>query len=99
MADKGDRKAQSALNKAAKEAALTAKATIWGHGEDRYGSRMGRAVELLKRVADPKDPYTYGHARHAMRPQASEKGIKRASKIPIARRAKKPTVAKHKKSA
>ena len=56
---------------------------------------MGRAVELLKRVADPKDPYTYGHARAAMRPQKSQAGMDRKDR----KRAKKSTVAKHKKSA
>ena len=34
-----------------------------GLGEDQYGSRMGRAVEILKRVADPTDRYTYRDAR------------------------------------
>ena len=58
-----DKAAQSALNKAAKAAAITAEATIWGLGEDRLGSRMDRAVKLLARVADPKDPYRTGDAR------------------------------------
>ena len=49
---------------------------------------------FLKRVADPDDPYTYRDARHAMRPRASEKGLRKDRK-----RAKKPTVAKNKKSA
>ena len=71
-----------------------AEVTIWGHGEDRLGSRMDRAVEFLKRVADPDDPYTYCDARHAMRPRKSEKGLRKDRK-----RAKKPTVAKNKKSA
>ena len=60
---------------------------------------MGRAVGLLKRVADPEDPFRYRDARRAMQPRASEKGSTRASKPPIARRAKKPTVSKNKKSA
>ena len=65
-----------------------AEATIWGLSKDRFGSsRMGRAVAFLKRVADPKDPFNYSQARAAMR---SQKGRKRA---------KKPTVAKTKKSA
>ena len=54
---------------------------------------MGRAVELLKRVADPDDPFTYCKARHAMRPQKSQKGLHKDRK-----RTKKPTVAKTKKS-
>ena len=89
-----DRAEQSLLNKLAKEAKFTAEVTIWGHGEDRLGSRMDRAVEFLKRVADPDDPYTYCDARHAMRPRKSEKGLRKDRK-----RAKKPTVAKNKKSA
>ena len=55
---------------------------------------LDRAVEFLKRVADPDDPYTYCDARHAMRPRKSEKGLRKDRK-----RAKKPTVAKNKKSA
>ena len=55
---------------------------------------MGRAVALLKRVADPDDPYTYRDARGAMRPRKSENGLRKDRK-----RAKKPTVAKNKKSA
>ena len=66
-------------------------ATIWGLGEDQYGPRMDRAVGLLKRVADPEDPYTYRDARGAMR---SQKGRNNGKS-----RAKKPTVAKNKKSA
>ena len=69
-----------------------AEATEWGLGEDRNGPRMDRAVALLKRVADPKDPFGYGEARHAMR---SQKGRDKEDR----KRAKKPTVAKHKKSA
>ena len=46
------------------------------------------------RVADPKDPMTYGKARQAMRPRKSEKGLRKDGK-----RAKKATVAKNKKSA
>ena len=46
------------------------------------------------RVADPKDPMTYGKARQAMRPRKSEKGLRKDRK-----RAKKLTVAKNKKSA
>ena len=76
-----------------------AEVTIWGHGEDKLGSRMDRAVEYIRRVADPEHPWSYWHARRQMLPRASEKGSFRASKIPITRRAKKPTVAKNKKSA
>jgi hypothetical protein len=54
--------------------------TIWGHGEDRLGSRMDRAVEYVKRVADPKDPFNYGDAGHAMRPQKPLKDRKCANK-------------------
>lgn len=60
-------------------------------GSDKFGSRMSRAVKLLKRVADPEDPLTYGKARHAMRSQKGRNNGKA--------RAKKPTVAKTKKSA
>ena len=60
-------------------------------GSDKFGSRMSRAVKLLKRVADPEDPLTYGKARHAMRSQKGRNNGKA--------RAKKPTVAKNKKSA
>ena len=67
------RKAQSLLNKLAEEAKFTAEVTIWGHGEDQYGPRMGRAAELAKRVADPKHPLLYGQARAAMRPQNYKK--------------------------
>ena len=81
-----DRAEQSLLNKLAKDAALVADVTIWGLGKDRHGSRMGRAVNFLKRVADPKDPWTHRNARHATRRKSGK-------------RAKKPTVAKTKKSA
>ena len=54
---------------------------------------MGRAVGLLKRVADPEDPWTYRDARGAMRTKEDRKHHKDR------KRAKKPTVAKHKKSA
>ena len=77
-------------SRAGRIAAITAEATIWGLGEDRLGSRMDRAVKLLARVADPKDPYTYRDARHAMRLRKSEKGLRKDRK-----RAKKPTVAKN----
>ena len=60
-------------------------------GSDKFGSRMSRAVKLLKRVADPEDPLTYGKARHAMRSQKGRNNGKA--------RAKKPTVAKTKMSA
>ena len=50
-------------SRAGRIAAITAEATIWGLGEDRLGSRMDRAVKLLARVADPKDPYRTGDAR------------------------------------
>ena len=59
-------------------------------GSDKFGSRMSRAVKLLKRVADPKDPLNYGKARKAMR---SQKGRGKG------KYAKKTTVAKDKKSA
>ena len=65
-----------------------------GPGKDQYGPRMGRALELAKRVADPDDAWTYRNARHAMRPRKSEKGLRKDRK-----RAKKSTVAKNKKSA
>ena len=91
-----DRAEQSKLNKAAKDAALTAEATIWGLGKGRFGSRMDRAVELLKRVADPEDPYTHRDARKAMRPRDSKKEYKDRKDR---KRAKKSTVAKNEKSA
>ena len=50
-------------SRAGRIAAITAEATIWGLGEDQCGPRMSRAVALLKRVADPKDPCSYSHAR------------------------------------
>ena len=64
-----------------------------GLSEGRYGSRMDRAVELLKRVADPEDPFRYRDARKAMAPRKSEKGLRKDRK-----KIKKPTVAKTKKS-
>ena len=57
---------------------------------------MGRAVALLKRVADPEDPLTYWSARRAMRPRNSKKEYK---DFLDRKRAKKTTVAKNKKSA
>ena len=85
-------------SRAGRIAAITAEATIWALDSaprmGRFGSRMDRAVEFLKRVADPDDPYTYCDARHAMRPRKSETGLRKDRK-----RAKKPTVAKNKKSA
>jgi len=56
---------------------------------------MGRAVKLLKRIADPKDRLhlKYGEARQAMRTKEDRKNRKDR------KRAKKPTVAKNNKSA
>ena len=94
-----DRAEQSLLNKLANEAKFAADLTIWGHGEDKLGSRMGRAEKYAKRVADPKDPYTYRDARHAMRPRKGRKfADKRRGMIYEAGKAPVP-IAKNKKSA
>ena len=43
--NRDDRKAQSLLNKLAKEAAFAADLARWGLGSDQLGPRMGRAEE------------------------------------------------------
>ena len=74
--NRDDRKAQSLLNKLAKEAAFAADLARWGLGSDKLGPRMGRAEEYARRVYDPKHRWTYRDARtHFARPKRKTKTV------------------------
>ena len=85
--NRDDRKAQSLLNKLAKEAAFAADLARWGLGSDQLGPRMGRAEEYARRVYDPKHRWTYRDARAHFAPR-KRKTYTVASMPPSRRRTK-----------